>query len=82
MVLYANSSSQLFKPHQAIGTAIKKAIATKIKNSLQSNRLNVSYAEIEAPHGHDSFLLDIEDYTQVMIAYLNRIAKECETGNG
>jgi homoserine O-acetyltransferase len=54
----------------------------EIVRALQSNKLNVSYAEIDARHGHDSFLLDIEDYTQVMFAYLNRIAKECETGNG
>ena len=48
----------------------------EIVRALQSNKLNVSYAEIECPQGHDSFLLEIDDYIRVMRAYLNRIAKE------
>lgn len=54
----------------------------EIVRALQSNKLNVSYAEIEAPHGHDSFLLDVEDYMSVMRAYLNRIADESESNDG
>jgi len=50
----------------------------EIVRALQTNKLNVSYAEVEAPQGHDSFLLDLEDYTSVLRAYINRIAKECE----
>jgi len=49
----------------------------EIVRALQSNKLNVSYAEVESPHGHDSFLLEIDDYTQVMRAYFNRIARTC-----
>ena len=48
----------------------------EIVRALQSNRLNVSYAEISAPHGHDSFLLHIPEYMQVMKAYLQRIIRE------
>jgi len=44
--------------------------------ALQSNKLNVSYAEIDAPQGHDSFLLEIDNYINVMRAYLTRIAQE------
>jgi len=40
------------------------------------NRIAVSYAEIEAPHGHDAFLLDDPRYTSVMRAYFERIAAE------
>jgi len=36
----------------------------------------VSYAEIEAAHGHDSFLLAVPQYLEVMSAYLQRIAEE------
>jgi homoserine O-acetyltransferase len=54
----------------------------EIVRALQSNKLNVSYAEIDARQGHDSFLLKIEDYMQVMFAYLNRIAKESEALDG
>ncbi|MCE5393156.1 MAG: homoserine O-acetyltransferase [Acidithiobacillus sp.] len=38
--------------------------------------LEVSYAEIQSRHGHDSFLLPIPQYHRVMGAYLERIAKE------
>ncbi|GHA05144.1 homoserine O-acetyltransferase [Arenicella chitinivorans] len=45
----------------------------EIVRALQSNKLNVSYAEVESPHGHDSFLLSIDHYTSVLRAYMNRI---------
>ncbi len=38
------------------------------------NRAEVSYAEIEAPHGHDAFLLEDPRYHGVMRAYFERIA--------
>jgi len=53
----------------------------EIVRALQTNKLNVSYAEIEAPQGHDSFLLDVGDYSAVLNAYINRIAIECEATN-
>ena len=49
----------------------------EIVRALQTNKLNVSYAEVEAPQGHDSFLFDLEDYTSVLRAYTGRIANEC-----
>ena len=48
----------------------------EIVRALQSNRVNVSYSEIKCNQGHDSFLLNIDDYMNVMFAYLRRIAKE------
>lgn len=48
----------------------------EIVRALQSNKLNVSYAEVTSPQGHDSFLLKIDDYTRVIRSYLNRIARE------
>ena len=53
----------------------------EIVRALQSNKLNVSYAEIECPQGHDSFLLEIDDYMRVMQAYMKRIAKHIEASN-
>lgn len=50
----------------------------EIVRALQSNKLNVSYAEVSALNGHDSFLLNIDDYTRVMRSYLNRIARESD----
>jgi homoserine O-acetyltransferase len=36
----------------------------------------VAYAEIDAPHGHDAFLLDDPRYLNLMRAYFERIATE------
>ncbi len=37
---------------------------------------DVSYAKIEAPQGHDSFLLPIPDYLSIFDAYMQRVATE------
>lgn len=39
----------------------------------------VAYAEIDAPHGHDAFLIPTPRYTALFSAYMNRVAKEVET---
>jgi homoserine O-acetyltransferase len=36
---------------------------------------NVSYAEIEAPHGHDAFLIPTPRYLAIFSAYMKRIAQ-------
>jgi homoserine O-acetyltransferase len=36
-------------------------------------RLDVSYAEIDAPHGHDAFLLDDARYMSVVRTYFERM---------
>jgi homoserine O-acetyltransferase len=36
----------------------------------------VSYAEIDAPHGHDAFLLEDPRYLAVVRSYFERIAAE------
>lgn len=46
----------------------------EIVEALLNNRRNVTYAEIEAPHGHDAFLLDNEQYHRLVRAYFERIA--------
>lgn len=48
----------------------------EIVQALYTAGVPVSYAEIEAQHGHDSFLLPIPQYLRVMRAYLERIAEE------
>ncbi len=50
----------------------------EIVRALQSNKLNVSYAEVASVQGHDSFLLEIDDYTRVMRSYLNRVARQLD----
>ena len=50
----------------------------EIVKALLDNRLDVSYAEIDAPHGHDAFLLDDPRYHGVLGAYFERIAAELQ----
>ncbi len=52
------------------------ARSREIVKALLENRRDVSYAEIDAPHGHDAFLLDDARYLGVVRAYFDRIAKE------
>ncbi|MDR0214798.1 MAG: homoserine O-acetyltransferase [Comamonas sp.] len=46
-----------------------------VKSLLENNR-DVSYAEIDAPHGHDAFLLDDPRYMGVMRSYFEGIVKD------
>ncbi|MBI3147914.1 MAG: homoserine O-acetyltransferase [Betaproteobacteria bacterium] len=48
----------------------------EIVKALIDNRRDVSYAEIDAPHGHDAFLLDDARYHALVRAYFDRIAAE------
>ncbi len=50
--------------------------------ALVANRHDVSYAEIDAPHGHDAFLLDDARYVGVVRAYFERIGAELKAGLG
>ena len=51
------------------------ARSREIVKALLDNRLDVSYAEIAAPHGHDAFLLDDPRYHGVLRACFDNIAK-------
>ena len=45
----------------------------EIVQALVCNRRRVTYAEIDAPHGHDAFLLEDERYMNMVRAYYERI---------
>lgn len=45
----------------------------EIVKALLDSQKNVSYAEIEAHHGHDAFLIPIPDYLEVFSTYMNRL---------
>ena len=47
------------------------ARSREIVRALLQNRRDVSYAEIDAPHGHDAFLLDDPRYMQAVRAYFD-----------
>jgi len=48
----------------------------EIVHALLHNKCDVSYAEITSQHGHDSFLMQDEQYFAVMRNYMDRIAEE------
>ncbi|MCK6424498.1 MAG: homoserine O-acetyltransferase [Burkholderiaceae bacterium] len=48
----------------------------EIVKALLDNRRDVAYAEIDAPHGHDAFLLDDARYHAIVRAYFERVARE------
>jgi homoserine O-acetyltransferase len=50
--------------------------------ALLDNQRDVSYAEIDAPHGHDAFLLDDARYMKVVRSYFDRIAQEFDAQGG
>lgn len=47
----------------------------EIVKALLENRRDVSYAEIDAPHGHDAFLLTDERYLNVVRSYFDGIER-------
>jgi homoserine O-acetyltransferase/O-succinyltransferase len=51
------------------------ARSREIVRALLDNGCDVSYAEIDAPHGHDAFLLDDARYLRIMRSYFDRIAQ-------
>jgi homoserine O-acetyltransferase len=48
--------------------------------ALVASQKNVTYAEIDAPHGHDAFLLDNPHYHQLVAAYFDNVAQEIGAG--
>jgi len=58
------------------------ARSREIVKALLDNRHRVSYAEIDAPHGHDAFLLDDARYHALLRARFERIAHEADAPGG
>ena len=56
------------------------ARSREMVNALLDNRRDVSYAEIDAPHGHDAFLLDDARYLNVVRSYFDNMAKTLNGG--
>jgi homoserine O-acetyltransferase len=52
------------------------ARSREIVKAMLDNRLDLSYAEIDAPHGHDAFLLDDPRYMNLVRSYFEGVAKE------
>jgi homoserine O-acetyltransferase len=48
--------------------------------ALVNNKRRVSYAEIDAPHGHDAFLLEDPRYLRTVRTYYDRVWQEIQAG--
>ena len=48
----------------------------EIVNALIGAEKSVSYAEIDAPQGHDAFLLPVDRYNDIFSAYMRHVAQE------
>ena len=57
------------------------ARSRELVKALLDHKRTVTYAEIDAPHGHDAFLLDDARYHNLMRAYYERIAERGERMN-
>jgi homoserine O-acetyltransferase len=56
------------------------ARSREMVKALLDNRRDVSYAEIDAPHGHDAFLLDDARYMNVVRSYFANMATSLHEG--
>jgi homoserine O-acetyltransferase len=63
-------------PHRRVSPARSREIV----KALLENRREVSYAEIDAPHGHDAFLLDDPRYHAAVRAYFEQTVSAVEKG--
>ena len=51
-----------------------------VVQALVNNRRDVTYAEIDAPHGHDAFLLEDQRYHRLVRAFYDRIWSDINQG--
>jgi homoserine O-acetyltransferase len=58
------------------------ARSREMVKALLDNGRHVSYAEVDAPHGHDAFLLDDPRYLAVVRAWFARIAADLASAPG
>jgi homoserine O-acetyltransferase len=56
------------------------ARSREMVRALLDNKRDVSYAEIDAPHGHDAFLLNDERYLSVVRSYFDNMAQALHAG--
>lgn len=69
----SNTSADFFVVSFTSDWRFSPARSREIVKALHDNNLNVSYSEIDVPHGHDAFLLPIRPYLDVFEAYMQRV---------
>ncbi len=72
----ANTKAEFFVASFSTDWRFSPERSREIVQALVSNRRKVTYAEIDAPHGHDAFLLEDVRYMNMVRAYYQRIWEE------
>jgi len=76
----ANTRAQFLLASFKTDWRFAPARSQEIVQALVNNRRRVAYAEIDAPHGHDAFLLDDPRYMNVVRAYYEKVWQETQGG--
>jgi len=69
----ANTTAEFFVASFSTDWRFSPDRSREIVQALVCNRRRVTYAEIDAPHGHDAFLLEDPRYMNMVRAYYERI---------
>ncbi len=72
----SNTKAEFFVASFSTDWRFSPERSREIVQALVSNRRKVTYAEIDAPHGHDAFLLEDARYMNMVRAYYERIWEE------
>jgi len=72
----ANTEAEFFVASFTTDWRFSPERSREIVEALVCNRRKVTYAEIDAPHGHDAFLLEDARYMNMVRAYYQRIWDE------
>ncbi|NMM38676.1 MAG: homoserine O-acetyltransferase [Glaciimonas sp.] len=73
----ANTQAQFLLVSFSTDWRFAPARSREMVQALVNNKRRVIYAEIDAPHGHDAFLLEDPRYHDLVRAYYERVAREC-----
>jgi len=79
---FARTSAKFLLVSFTTDWRFSSARSREMVRALLDNQRDVSYAEIDAPHGHDAFLLDDARYMNVVRSYFERIAQETPLAGG
>ncbi|MDZ7804804.1 homoserine O-succinyltransferase MetX [Thiohalophilus sp.] len=74
----ANSKAEFFVASFTGDWRFAPERSREIVKALVKERKNVSYSEIKAHHGHDAFLMPIDDYMAALRTYMNRVGQESD----
>jgi homoserine O-acetyltransferase len=73
---FAGARAKFFLVSFSTDWRFAPARSRELVKALVDNQHSVSYAEIDAPHGHDAFLLEDPRYHEALRAYFDNIANE------